>query len=141
MNFYSNFVTIIESNNTQVYALCPFHKEKVPSFTINIDTHQWYCHGCGEGGGYVSFLQKFMDIDKKTAMQIVKDWSDGKPLPFPAENVVEEAYRNLKSSKLALDIIHSWGISDKIIEKYKIGYSNAERRYYFPIRTSTGYFV
>ena len=81
MNFYSNFVTIIESNNTQVYALCPFHKEKVPSFTINIDTHQWYCHGCGEGGGYVSFLQKFMDIDKKTAMQIVQDWSDGKPLP------------------------------------------------------------
>ena len=139
MNFYSNFVTIIESNNTQVYALCPFHKEKVPSFTINIDTHQWYCHGCGEGGGYVSFLQKFMDIDKKTAMQIVQDWNDGKPLPFPTENVVEEAYRNLKSSKLALDIIHSWGISDKIIEKYKIGYSNAERRYYFPIRTSTGY--
>ena len=97
MNFYSNFVTIIESNNTQVYALCPFHKEKVPSFTINIDTHQWYCHGCGEGGGYVSFLQKFMDIDKKTAMQIVQDWSDGKPLPFPTENVVEE--KVLKKSR------------------------------------------
>ena len=49
MNFYSNFVEIVESGATQVYALCPFHKEKVPSFTINTETHQWFCHGCGEG--------------------------------------------------------------------------------------------
>ena len=82
MNFYSNFVTIVETGATQVYALCPFHKEKVPSFTINVETHQWYCHGCGEGGGYVSFLQKFLNTSKQVAMNIVNAWQEGKPLPL-----------------------------------------------------------
>jgi 5S rRNA maturation endonuclease (ribonuclease M5) len=139
MNFYSNFVTIVETSSTQVYALCPFHKEKVPSFTINVDTHQWYCHGCGEGGGYVSFLQKFLDINKNSAMKIVNEWQEGKPLPFPDLSLVEEANNCLKNNQFALQLIHGWGVSDKVIEKYKIGYSNAEKRFYFPVYTKTGY--
>ena len=141
MNFYSNFVTIVETNAEQVYALCPFHREKVPSFTINVNTHQWYCHGCGEGGGYVSFLQKFLNIDKQSAMNIVNDWQSGKDFPWPSSIVVEEAHKCLKQNKFALSLIHSWGVSDKLIDKLNIGYSNAERRFYFPIKTSTDFLV
>ena len=76
MDFYRNFIEIVDDSHAeQVYALCPFHSDRVPSFTINTTTHQWYCHGCGEGGGYVSFLQKFLDIDKTTAMTIVSTWN------------------------------------------------------------------
>lgn len=141
MDFYQKFVEIVENGGgEQVYALCPFHKEKVPSFTININTHEWYCHGCGEGGGYVKFLQKFMDIDKQQAMDFVNNYYNAnKPFPFPDPALVDEAHKCLKSSKFALQLLHSWGISDKLIEKYNIGFSNAERRFYFPIYTSTGF--
>ncbi len=141
MNFYSNFITIVENGATQVYGLCPFHKEKVPSFTINVETHQWFCHGCGEGGGYVSFLQKYLDTTKQVAMRIVNDWNDGKPFPFPNINVVTEAHTCLKSNTFALQLIHSWGVNDKLIDKLNIGFSNAEKRFYIPIYTSTGFLI
>lgn len=141
MNFYSNFVQVIETDATQVYALCPFHKEKVPSFTINVDTHQWYCHGCGEGGGYVSFLQKFLDIPQADAKDIVETWNKTNIFPFPDEAIVKEANLCLKSNNLALQMIHGWGVNDKLIDKLQIGYSNAEQRFYFPVRTQYGFLV
>lgn len=141
MDFYQNFVHFVKQEDKQVYALCPFHKEKVPSFTINEETSQWYCHGCGEGGGYVTFLQKFLGISKSDAMDIVNTYKEGKGLPFPSETVVEEAYRCLKSNQLAFQLLCSWGVTEKMIDKYKIGFSNAEQRYYFPIRTQYGFLV
>lgn len=139
MDFYRNFVHFVKTEDKQIYALCPFHKEKVPSFTINTDTSQWYCHGCGEGGGYVTFLQKFMGLAKQDAMNIVNGWKEGKDFPFPSEDLCLEAHRCLKNNQLALQLLHSWGITDKVIDKYQIGFSNAEQRYYFPIRTQYGY--
>lgn len=141
MDFYRNFVQFVETNATQVYAQCPFHKEKVPSFTINVETHQWFCHGCGEGGGYVSFMQKFLGITKHDAMSIVDDWKAGKALPFPSEQLVAEAYGCLKRNTLAMQMLYGWGVTDKIIDKYRIGFSNAEQRFYFPIRTQYGFLV
>lgn len=142
MDFYRNFVDIVNDSNTeQVYALCPFHKEKVPSFTINTSTHQWFCHGCGEGGGYVSFMMKFIDVDKSTAMEIVNKWQEGKGFPFPKSQIVEEAHKCLKCSPYARQLIESWGINDKIINQLKIGFSTAENRFYFPIYTKTGFLV
>ncbi len=141
MDFYTNFVQFVKQEDKQNYALCPFHREKVPSFTVNEDTHQWYCHGCGEGGGYVSFLQKFLDINKVDAMNIVNDWQAGKGLPFPSEELVEEAHKCLKNNDLAFQIIRGWGVTEKTVNRYKIGFSNGEHRYYFPIRTKYGFLV
>lgn len=140
MDFYRNFVEIVDDSNIeQVYALCPFHPDRVPSFTINTNTHQWYCHGCGEGGGYVSFLQKYLDINKQTAMDIVNKWQETGTFPFPDKQIVEEAHRCLRSNQYAYQLIISWGITDKLIDKLNIGYSNAEKRFYFPVYSSTGY--
>lgn len=141
MDFYRNFVQFVKQEDTQIYALCPFHKEQVPSFTININTSQWYCHGCAEGGGYVSFLQKLAEISKAEAIEIVESYKKGERLPFPSEAVVDEAYKCLKGNQFALQLLHSWGITDKVMDQLKIGFSNAERRYYFPIRSQYGFLV
>ncbi|MHC5010394.1 MAG: DNA primase [Planctomycetota bacterium] len=37
-------------------ALCPFHEEKTPSFTVNPDRQSFKCFGCGKGGNVFGFL-------------------------------------------------------------------------------------
>src|SRR5262245_5675425 len=38
--------------------LCPFHKEKTPSFHVNPERARYYCFGCKETGSAIDFLIK-----------------------------------------------------------------------------------
>ncbi|NQV45445.1 MAG: DNA primase, partial [Rhodospirillales bacterium] len=38
--------------------LCPFHKEKTPSFTVNEEKGFYHCFGCGEHGSVFDFVMK-----------------------------------------------------------------------------------
>ena len=49
--------------------LCPFHREKTPSFTVSPDKQMFYCFGCSEGGNAVSFLMKLNHLTFPEALR------------------------------------------------------------------------
>jgi DNA primase len=43
----------------QFKALCPFHSEKTPSFTVNPQRRMYHCFGCGAGGSVIDFVMAY----------------------------------------------------------------------------------
>src|SRR5512135_71842 len=50
-------------------ALCPFHKEKTPSFNVNPHLQIFHCFGCGKGGDVFRFVQEFESVDFPEALR------------------------------------------------------------------------
>lgn len=53
--------------------LCPFHKEKTPSFTVSPDKQIYKCFGCGEGGNAISFISKLNNLDFKETIEVLAE--------------------------------------------------------------------
>src|SRR5215469_6203320 len=49
--------------------LCPFHNEKTPSFTVNLERGFFHCFGCGVGGTVFDFLMKIEGLTFPEALQ------------------------------------------------------------------------
>jgi len=52
-------------------ALCPFHKEKTPSFTVFPESDTFRCFGCGKGGDIFTFVQEMERVSFPEAMEIL----------------------------------------------------------------------
>jgi DNA primase len=45
------------AGRSEYVGLCPLHKESQPSFYVNVRKNVFYCHGCGQGGDLIRFVQ------------------------------------------------------------------------------------
>ena len=50
-------------------ALCPFHQEKTPSFTVSPQRQTFHCFGCGVGGSVFRFVMDYEHVDFPAAVQ------------------------------------------------------------------------
>ena len=58
----SGYVNLKKSGRNYL-GLCPFHKEKTPSFSVDTRKQLYHCFGCGVGGDVISFIEKVENID------------------------------------------------------------------------------
>ncbi len=133
---------ILKKNGGRYWGLCPFHKEKTPSFSVNPDLGIYKCFGCGAGGDALSFIMK---TQNKEFMDVVKEYAEKFGLDMPksfhhnseSKEIKDEMIRacakaaefyNLRllmdkepETLQVLDYLKNRGITKEIIEKYNLG--------------------
>ncbi len=55
----------------RMVGLCPFHDERTPSFSVNVDQKLYHCFGCGEGGDAIGFVQATEALDFPGAVEFL----------------------------------------------------------------------
>jgi len=63
----------LQRSGANYKALCPFHKEKTPSFMVNPQRQIFHCFGCGAGGDVFRFVMNYEKIDFMTAVKMLAD--------------------------------------------------------------------
>lgn len=119
--------------------LCPFHKEKTPSFTVNDEKAFYHCFGCGQHGDIIGFIKEYENISYKEAIEKLAE-EGGIALPKMTHeaveqerrtqvtrSVVEEACRwfehQLENSAFAQDYIKSRGLAPETVSRFRMGFA------------------
>jgi len=81
-------------------ALCPFHKEKTPSFNVNPHKQIFHCFGCHKGGDVFTFVKEYENIG---FMDAVRRLADRAKIPIEFDqNPGEQQSRHLKDQLLQI---------------------------------------
>ncbi len=76
-------------------ALCPFHKEKTPSFNVNPHRQIFHCFGCHKGGDVFGFVKEFENIDFPEA---VRRLADRAKIPWSMRRTPASSSRGIRRS-------------------------------------------
>ena len=124
-------------------ALCPFHKEKTPSFNVNPHRQIFHCFGCHKGGDVFAFVKEYENIDFPEA---VRRLADRAKIPLEYEkNAGEQQSRHLKerllqvheqiaqrwqsalaneaSGQIARDYLARRGVPEEAVKLFRLGYA------------------
>ena len=107
---------ILKKSGSNYWGLCPFHKEKTPSFSVNTNLGIFKCFSCGEGGDAISFLMK---IENKSFMDVIRDLAEKYGFELPttgggnSAGVRELKEQMIKASAKAADYYTTFLLQDK----------------------------
>ena len=122
-------------------ALCPFHKERTPSFNVNPHRQIFHCFGCHKGGDVFGFVREYENIDFPEA---VRRLADRAKIPLEYEKGPgEQQSRHLKerllqiheqiaqrwqnalaneaSGQIAREYLARRGVSDEAVKLFRLG--------------------
>src|SRR5437667_2388945 len=138
------YVPLKKAGAQNYSALCPFHKEKTPSFSVHATRQFFHCFGCGEKGDVFSFVQKIENITFPEAVRAVAQ-KMGVALPkqtFSSEAEAKDA--RLRTALLeihdracaffqdclrrpegarAREYLAGRGLNDETIKQFRIGFA------------------
>jgi DNA primase len=139
-----DYVKLRKSGAQNYTGLCPFHKEKTGSFSVNATHGYFYCFGCHEKGDVFTFVMKLENISFPEAIRVVAA-KCGIPLPKREFGSPEEARdaglrrqlidiheaatqyfeASLKSPEAARarEYLTGRGVNADTIAKFRIGYA------------------
>ena len=120
-------------------ALCPFHREKTPSFFVNPLKNSFTCYGCNEYGDIFSLVEKMENINFSASIDFLiskfslnisrqkttdyKQKVGYRDINNSALNFFKENLLKSSADKKALSYLHGRGIISATIEKFSLGYA------------------
>ncbi len=140
---------VLKRSGRNFFGLCPFHKEKTPSFSVSPDKQIFHCFGCGAGGNVIHFVSKIENIDFKDTLELLAEKANIK-LPTLDNNVdtqkqllKEKVYEINKlaanffhenlykpTSKIAQEYVKKRKLDNKSLKNFCIGYSENNNSLY-----------
>lgn len=126
--------------------LCPFHKEKTPSFNVIEDKQFFHCFGCGKSGDVFKFLEEYRQISFLESVKLVAE-REGIPLqinPQLQAAVHQNPHQKLldihadaakfyhailmttKEGQLARSYLEKRGLTEELLEHFNLGLSPNE---------------
>src|SRR5438552_14166929 len=105
--------------------LCPLHTETRPSFYVNALKNLFYCHGCGQGGDLLRFVQLSRHLSFRQSLTYLQQQSAA---PADPDAVLEQAatfyQKQLDRYPEALHYLKQRGLHDPAtISELRIGYA------------------
>jgi DNA primase len=65
------YVRLPKRTGGNLFGLCPFHSEKTPSFSVNVEKQIYHCFGCGKGGGVINFVMEIENLSYPDAVRLL----------------------------------------------------------------------
>ena len=96
----------LERKGRVFWGLCPFHKEKSPSFKVENERRTYHCFGCGKGGDAFKWLQETEGLTFPEAVQKLANeagvqlpaWSPEDEGVYPLTLIYYSPYTSVLSS-------------------------------------------
>jgi DNA primase len=138
------YMTLRKSGAQNFQGLCPFHKEKTPSFSVHATRQFFHCFGCGASGDVFSFVQKIENITFPESVRLI---AEKLKIPLPKMSYSSPEEERQAGMRVGLIEIHerackffqeqlrrpeaahareylaSRGISPEIIAEFRMGYA------------------
>ncbi len=137
------FVTL-RKRGSNLIGICPFHKEKTPSFNVNPARNIFKCFGCGKAGDAVRFIMEHEHYSYPEALRyLAKKYGikieerEQSPEELAAQNerermfninsFAQEYFSNImmtsdEGQSVGLAYFHERGFRDAIINRFQLGY-------------------
>lgn len=145
---------VLKRSGRNFFGLCPFHKEKSPSFSVSPDKQIFHCFGCGVGGNVFHFVEKIENLGFIESLEMLAD-RVGINLPT-ISNSVDDKLLKLKSkvydinaetakfyhenlykptSKEAQNYIKKRKLDNRTLKNFLIGYSGNFNELYVHLKS------
>src|SRR5580700_984841 len=141
VNVIGQYVQLKKASRDRFTGLCPFHKEKTPSFSVSESKQFYHCFGCHVSGDVLKFVQEIEGVSFYEAKKSLAE-RHGIPMPKRSEyadedsktraalmlmhELAQEQFRaNLHSSagEIARAYLARRGVQPETIEQFGLGYS------------------